>query len=157
MTDAAAVAALTDLSTIKLTEGRRDIVLDFSEARPSAVNGIAAYWIRVRISGGGYGEPAKYINDAAGWRFIPPRYVLPSITAIRVSYSHTRDFDLTQADRADGLATSGGKIYMADRAGGRIVQLNNDGSFNQTVTTGIRATAVATNSTTRRLKTLGTT
>jgi Baseplate J-like protein len=95
-------AAPTNLSTVKLTEGNPNIVVDFSQAKPCAVNGIDAYWIRVRITGGSYGEPAKYRgSDATGWRFIPPRYVLPSITSIKVSYINTRDFDLAPADQAD--------------------------------------------------------
>jgi hypothetical protein len=41
-------------------------------------------------------------------------------------------------DNAQGMASSGGSVYLAQRDGlGRIVQLNNDGSTNQVIATGL--------------------
>jgi hypothetical protein len=45
-----------------------------------------------------------------------------------------------------GLASSGGKIYMTEQSSGQVIQLNNNGSFNQVIVTGIpTATGIVTN------------
>jgi RHS repeat-associated protein len=45
-----------------------------------------------------------------------------------------------------GMAKSGGKIYMAQQVAGKLVQLNDDGTLNQEIASGLDlATAVATN------------
>jgi len=45
-----------------------------------------------------------------------------------------------------GLTISGGKAYMTEQAAGQVIQLNNDGTFNQTIVTGIpTATGIVTN------------
>jgi hypothetical protein len=46
-----------------------------------------------------------------------------------------------------GLASSGGKIYLAEQGNGRVSQLNDDGSFNHLVTLIGGATSIATNPT----------
>ena len=45
-----------------------------------------------------------------------------------------------------GLAVAGGKVYMAEQSAGQVIQLNNDGSFNQVIVTGIpTATGIVAN------------
>jgi hypothetical protein len=39
-------------------------------------------------------------------------------------------------DNSDGLASISGKIYMAQQGNAAVVQVNNDGTFNQTIVTG---------------------
>lgn len=51
-----------------------------------------------------------------------------------------------------GLAKIGSNIYMAEQAAGAIVQINNDGSFNQTIVTGVPfATGLVANPATNHL------
>lgn len=51
-----------------------------------------------------------------------------------------------------GLASSGGNIFMTEQAASTVVQLNNSGTFNQTIVTGIPgATGIATNPVTGHL------
>jgi streptogramin lyase len=45
-----------------------------------------------------------------------------------------------------GLASSGGKIFMTEQSAGQLLQLNNNGTFNQVLTTGLpAATGIITN------------
>ncbi len=45
-----------------------------------------------------------------------------------------------------GLALAGGKIYMAEQVAGEVVQLNNDGTFNQNIVSGLgNATGLVAN------------
>lgn len=45
-----------------------------------------------------------------------------------------------------GLAVAGGVVYMAEQAAGQVIQLNNDGTFNQVIVTGIpTATGIVAN------------
>ncbi|MCM3702371.1 putative baseplate assembly protein [Paenibacillus macerans] len=68
--------------------------------KPSVVNGEENYWIRVRITGGNYGEEAKYDyqdeavklgeNDVqiAQLQFTPATYAPPSVRRIGISYAY---------------------------------------------------------------------
>jgi len=45
-----------------------------------------------------------------------------------------------------GLAISGGKVYMTEQSAGAVIQLNNNGTLNQTIVTGLStATGIVTN------------
>jgi hypothetical protein len=48
---------------------------------------------------------------------------------------------------ASGLAQVGGNIYMAQQANGNLIQINNNGTFNQTILTGINPVGLVANPT----------
>lgn len=90
----------------------RDVKLTFppQPPAPATVNGIASYWIRVRLSGGNYGVEAKYIPDAsvpAGFRFVPATFGPPSIGSISAEYSVTKEAS------PDKILTCNDFVYIA--------------------------------------------
>ena len=60
---------------------------------PTTVNGIASYWVRVRLSAGNYGVEARYVRDTSqqsGYRFDEATFKPPSISRITAAYSLTK-------------------------------------------------------------------
>lgn len=66
-----------------------DVELELpSQMQAATVNGVTSHWIRARLSGGNYGEEAKYVKDSspAGFSFVPATFKPPSVQKISVDY-----------------------------------------------------------------------
>ena len=80
---------------------------------PATVNGIASYWIRVRLSGGNYGVEAKYVPDTSvppKFSFSPATFGPPSIGSITAEYSVTKEAS------PDKILTYNDFVYLAPTA-----------------------------------------
>jgi baseplate J-like protein len=92
------------LNDVKLNKEYK-ITFGFDEAAISSVNGIEAYWIRVRLTGGSYGTPASYkdISQSGNpeYRLIPANYDPPLIRSIKVSYTKESKFEFPPESDAE--------------------------------------------------------
>jgi hypothetical protein len=61
-----------------------------ANVEPTTINGVTGHWIRVQISGGNYGEDARYVPDGAtppGFRLQPATFVPPMLRSLALGYS----------------------------------------------------------------------
>jgi hypothetical protein len=73
---------------------------------PVVVNGLSAFWIRVRIAAGNYGLPARYRPKAGTispveFEFVPDTFAPPSLSSLTLSYEVAHPEELPQ--KAAGL------------------------------------------------------
>ncbi len=93
-----------------------DLVLVFPRSPALAtVNGVRAFWIRVRLVSGNYGTDAHYERSASGSTLVPASFAPPAIDSVTVKYTFTRsgppdavlasnDFEIEARDPATPFA-----------------------------------------------------
>ncbi len=102
-------------TTQALTQAKGEITFAPPQApAETTVNGIENYWIRARISGGNYGEEAKYVENASGgFEYSAPTFAPPSLGSVVAGYQLTAPPTAAPAVLPDHILAYNDLVYEA--------------------------------------------